>query len=374
MSALASLTSLFRYCIRSPIAGPPLRASITLTNRCNLRCITCTTWNRGDDYEHELTTEEILHLVDDLVGNGVRIFYFFGGEPLLHPGFFDIVSKVSRDLSLFSETVTNGTLLTEERVGRLFDANMNKIWVSIDGPEQIHDTIRGVPGTHARALAGLRRLCEEKLRRKSSMLIDLAVTVSRQNYQHIEELVESVKDLPLFEVNIRHMGVFFKEDIRNIEEVLDVDLDGDKKPLFSSGNDYVLSVEDIPRVRSIVRRLRERRYPFALHIEPHLFTVDDWNVGRRTARTCLHLWTQLCVNACGDVTPCMWWDGYRVGNVREKPVMEIWNSSGFQTIRKRINRLTACSKCTYFYLTLPENARRALQVPTFPFSSLFIRK
>ncbi|MBN2037165.1 MAG: radical SAM protein [Chitinispirillaceae bacterium] len=374
MVSMATFHSLFRYCICSPIAGPPLRASITLTNRCNLRCVTCATWNRGDDFSRELSTSELLKLIDELIAHGVRIFYFFGGEPFLHPGFFEIVAKVSKEHGLFSETVTNGTLLTEERVNNLFDAGMNKIWVSIDGPRETHDLLRGVPGTHAKAMAGLQRLCKEKLRRKSSMLIDLAVTVSHQNYRQLEELVESVKDLPLFEVNIRHMGVFFRDDIRNIETVLGVDLGGLKTPLFSSGNEYLLRVEDIPDLRSILKKLQSKKYPFQLHIEPHIFTVDDWRIGRKNAHTCLHIWTQLCINANGDVNPCMWWDGYVVGNIREKPVMELWNSEGFRNIRKNIRRLTACSKCTYFYLSLPENFRRALAVPHFPFKSLLIKK
>jgi len=370
MFSLDTIKSIYKYIVRSPVAGPPLRASLTLSNKCNLRCITCSTWNRGDDFKNELRPDELLRVVDELIDSGVRIFYLFGGEPLLYPGFFDVVKKISAK-GLFSETVSNGTLINEETAKKIIDSGLNKIWISLDGPCGVHDEIRGIPGTFDRALHGLKLICEEKKKTNSPILIDLAVTVSHINYKHLVELVDLVKDLPLFEVNIRHMGVFFKDDLQNIEKVLGVDMGGKNTPLFSRGEDKILTPEDIKELRPILRDLQSRKYNFALHIEPHFFTVDDWSIGRTDVHTCFHLWTQICINADGKVNPCMWWDGYVVGDVRKDSIMKIWNSPGFNKIRKNISKLSACSKCTYFYRTLPENIKRAVAVPNFPFKSLF---
>ncbi len=102
-------------------------------------------------------------------------------------------------------------------------------------------------------------------------------------------------------------------------------------------------------------------------------TNVDWRKGK-DVKSCLHLWTQINVDAQGHVIPCIWFDKVVLGNVKEKSLREIWNNERYRYLRKNFSRLTACSKCCYFYQSFTDNAKRALQVANFPFASLIRNK
>ncbi len=129
---------------------------------CNLRCghcfISCGPANRAFDL---LSLDEVDRRLEESVGLGVREYYFTGGEPFLHPG---IVEILTRALSCGPTTVlTNGTLLKPRQVAVLAEAAAESRFslefrVSIDGFDRAtHDALRG-EGTFERALVGLELL------------------------------------------------------------------------------------------------------------------------------------------------------------------------------------------------------------------------
>ena len=268
----------------------------------------------------------------------------------------------------------NGTLITDSVAADVIKSGLNKIWVSIDGPPETHDQLRGVNGTYAKAFRGLTNLIKAKKEADSDILIDLAVTISSLNYRLLPDIIENVKDLDLYQINVRHMGVFFEEDIENLNKVVGEPFQlGLKKGdlCFSEGDQIVLAPDQAREFRTIlyesVRQCDE--YGINLHYEPDLMTVVDWRKGK-TIKSCLHLWTQINVNAQGDVIPCLWYDKLIMGNIHNQSLKDIWNNEFACHLRKNFKKISACSKCCYFYLTLTQNAKRALEVANFPFKSL----
>lgn len=374
----ATLHSLGRYLLRAPVAGNPLRMCLTITDKCNLRCQSCAIWQRTHEGRGELSLAELTGVVRQAMQLGVRIFYIFGGEPLIRREFFELVKLISAEHGLFSETVTNGTLISEEVARQLVEVRLNKIWISLDGPPAVHDALRGVPGTFEKTLQGLKRLVEAKQKARSPMLIDLAVTISALNYRHLPELIECVRGIPLYEINIRHMGVFFEEDIQNINQTIGKNLGVTVQPdslCFSSGGSIVLDSHQAREFKLILRQASRlaAESGIPLHVEPALWNTFDWHKGRPIT-SCLHLWTQININAAGGVVPCLWYDLLEFGNIREEPLGTIWNNVHFQYMRTHLKEVHACSKCCYFYLTLPQNIKRAIQVANFPFKSLLVGK
>lgn len=376
MSLFSTSDSIIKYLLKISKAGPPLRAALTMTDRCNLRCSSCAVWKRNNQ-DKELSFDEIIKIIDECISLGVRIFYIFGGEPFIRKDFLDVISYISKEKKLFSETVTNGTLITKEVAERIIESKMNKIWISIDGPENIHNVLRGVEGTFQRALTGLNNLIEEKKKKNSDILVDLAVTVSKPNYKYLPKIVDIVKNMPLYEINIRHMGVFLENDIRNLNEIL-----GEKFKLnlnnnelcFSTGKEILLNREECLELRTILKEIETlgNKYNIPIHIEPGLDTITDWTIGKKI-NSCLHLWTQLNINAQGKVIPCLWYDLLEIGDVRKSSIKEIWNNERYQYIRKNFSKLKSCSKCCYFYLDFRSNFKRALKVANFPFKKLIFK-
>jgi MoaA/NifB/PqqE/SkfB family radical SAM enzyme len=106
----------------------PIMAHIIPTRRCNLSCTYC---NEYDDFSKPVPTETIIHRINRLADLGTVIVTLSGGEPLLHPDLDDII-RAMRRRGLIAGMITNGYLLTPDRVKRLNQAGLDWLQISID--------------------------------------------------------------------------------------------------------------------------------------------------------------------------------------------------------------------------------------------------
>src|ERR1039457_6578779 len=126
---------------------------VSITDRCNYKCIYCRTGEMGAQYP-ELSIEEYLRLIKLFVGLGITKVRLTGGEPLLRRGLVELVRELSRlqtvngdrlDLAL----TTNGHLLAG-LAAPLKAAGMDRVTVSMDAVEPgIFERITRVPGSYA---------------------------------------------------------------------------------------------------------------------------------------------------------------------------------------------------------------------------------
>jgi MoaA/NifB/PqqE/SkfB family radical SAM enzyme len=131
----------------------PLFVSYNVTGRCNMKCVFCEWWKNQIP---ELSTKKALKAIDAVCSLGIPFFDLSGGEPLLRQDLFIIAKRVASHGCLVSMN-TNGTLLTESNVSKVAN-NFDTIVVSLDGPREIHDKIRGVSGTYEKATNGIHLL------------------------------------------------------------------------------------------------------------------------------------------------------------------------------------------------------------------------
>src|SRR4030095_6691292 len=106
----------------------PIEAQIIPIRRCNLSCTYC---NEFDDSSQPVPTEEMLHRIDLLAALGTAVITISGGEPLLHPEFDEIIKRI-RSHGILAGLITNGYLLTAERIRRLNHAGLDHLQISID--------------------------------------------------------------------------------------------------------------------------------------------------------------------------------------------------------------------------------------------------
>src|SRR5579871_680159 len=106
----------------------PVMAHIIPIRRCNLAC---TYWNEYDDVSKPVATEVMLERLDQLAALGTTIVTFSGGEPLLHPELDQLIAHV-RSRGIIAGMITNGYLLTAQRVQQLNDAGLDHMQISID--------------------------------------------------------------------------------------------------------------------------------------------------------------------------------------------------------------------------------------------------
>ena len=113
----------------------PVAAHLIPVRRCNLSCAYC---NEYDDHSSAVPTPDVLRRVDLLAALGTGIVTMSGGEPLLHPDLDKIIRHV-RAQGMIATAITNGYLLTRERITRLNRAGLDHLQISIDNvvPDEV---------------------------------------------------------------------------------------------------------------------------------------------------------------------------------------------------------------------------------------------
>src|SRR6185437_1500057 len=101
---------------------------IVPTRRCNLSCTYC---NEFDDFSKPVAVAEMIRRIDLLADLGTSIISFSGGEPLLHPELDDLIARI-RQRGAIAGMITNGYLLTADRIRRLNRAGLEHMQISID--------------------------------------------------------------------------------------------------------------------------------------------------------------------------------------------------------------------------------------------------
>ncbi len=132
------------------------------------------------------STEQEKEILKQIYNSGAFGIAFEGGEPLLRTDLAEILA-FSRSLPLHTSLVTNGTLL-ESRIDEIARYVDGVVYVSLDGLEKTHDTIRGFSGCFRKALRGI-----TASREKASVTIN--TTIMAENVHEIEDLVKLAKEL-----------------------------------------------------------------------------------------------------------------------------------------------------------------------------------
>lgn len=133
---------------------------VSITDRCNYKCVYCRTGEMGAQYP-ELETDEYLRLIKLFVGLGISKVRLTGGEPLLRRGLVGLVKDLSALRTLDGEPLdlaltTNGHLL-DELAAPLKSAGLNRVTVSMDAVDAAtFERITRIPGSFETVLKGVR--------------------------------------------------------------------------------------------------------------------------------------------------------------------------------------------------------------------------
>jgi radical SAM protein with 4Fe4S-binding SPASM domain len=344
----------------------PSWITFQLLEGCNLRCRMCYEWGETGAYHArgKLATLElalVLRTVDECLPTK-PLFEFFGGEPLLYPGLFDVISRI-RDGGCMLAFPTNGTLL-EAHAERLVETAPTRIWVSLDGPAEINDRQRGV-GVFHRALRGIEAVSRNK-RLTGSRYPELGVTyvVTPETFRHIETFFLEAIDLSMLScVSIELQSYATADQAREYREVLHQEFGVTATPCADA---YVrdpavfvgIDVESVTRQMVKVRRACSERgivfysQPKSLDTENlrHYFRAD-WRAMTDWKPRCGVPWVAAEISARGDVTTCHTFYDLPLGNIHEQSLLEIWQGAAVNQVRTHLrNQLfPICTACCRYY-------------------------
>lgn len=163
----------------------PLHVAHSVTFKCNLRCNYCGWWDRK---YYEMTTKEVKRAMKELAQLGAVSWGFSGGEPLIRKDINELIDYGNK-LGFITNLTTNG-LLVKNHINSL--KKLDLMTVSIDGPEKVHDAIRG-KGSFEKAIEAI------KLAKNNNINISASVVLSNVNLENdcrgLKELLSIFKQL-----------------------------------------------------------------------------------------------------------------------------------------------------------------------------------
>ncbi len=323
------------------------------TKACNLRCQHCRAVPEAERAAAELTTGEGIGLIDQLAEVTKPVLILSGGEPLYRPDIFDLAAH-GRDRGFRMALATNGTLVNRDVARRIRTTGFSRIAVSLDGAlADTHDRFRRLPGSHARALEGLRHLREEGLS------VQINSTIARHNVSELPALLDLAMSIGADALHIFMLvpvgcGVTIADremlPADEYERVLNWFYDRSKTCEIDLKATCAPHYFRVRAQRILAERQHgDRSTPFVAH-GTRMKAAPDPAGGRPLStmtRGCL-AGTAVCfVSHVGDVFPC----GYlpvSAGSTREQRFADIWSRSDvFARLRDPGQFEGKCGVCRY---------------------------
>lgn len=306
---------------------------LLLKSSCNCRCSMCDIWL--DKTGREMPLSLIETMLDQMHALQTREIVLSGGEPLMHSEAEKICREIkSRGLRL--TLLTTGLLLKRHSswISRLVD----RIYVSLDGPEAVHNRIRNIPQACAKLAAGVsavRRLAPD-------LPIGARCTVQQENFRSLNETVSTARQLGLDSIS------FLAADIQPGHF---------GRPDRWKGKNIAISASDLPQLRNALDRLyAEQAREFATgfivespeKLEHKLYRYFQALAGRGDfpAVHCNAPWVSTVIETDGRLRPCFFHRHYP-GDPAEQPLDQILNAAPASDWRRDLDmqRDPICTRC-----------------------------
>ena len=159
----------------------PLAVRWQLTNRCPNRCIYCKIWD--DDCSGELSTAQILTVIDSLNKQGTQTISFSGGEPLLRNDIGAILNYCQKN-NISTSMNSNGELVGQ-RINDIQALDLLKL--SLDGPEEVHNEIAHCNGSYQKVIAAI------EIAQAKGIKTIFTTTITKYNVRYLTFILETAE-------------------------------------------------------------------------------------------------------------------------------------------------------------------------------------
>ena len=298
-----------------------------LTERCNLRCRHC---YQGGRRVPEMTVGEVKQEIDGATEmfqaweseHGVSVspsIHFTGGEPFLYGGLWDVLSH-ARGEGYGVALMANGCLISTDDAQRAFGLGVSDIQVSLEGPPDLHDSIRG-RGSFAAASKGVENLL------RAGNRVSANVTLSRLNIDQIEETTELARTMGFYGIGFSRMVPCGRGKALRGRLLAPQELRQAYQRILTLNTPSFEVMSGDP----LAGTLLESKIPSGCNL-----TLSGCSAG----------FSGITITSDGLVMPCRR-IGLAAGNLKRKPLREIWASSRLLwKLRRRESYQGKCGHCT----------------------------
>ena len=348
-----------------PRRDPPGPVVIwNLVRRCNLTCMHCYSISADIDFPGELSTQEVLGVMEDLKAFGVPALILSGGEPLLRPDLFEIAQR-AKALGFYTALSTNGTLIDATLAARIAATGFDYVGISLDGLEQTHDCFRRKAGAFQGALNGI-RLC-----RDAGVRVGARFTLTQDNAADLPGLLDLVEAERIDKFYLSHLNYAGRGNVNRKRDARFATARAAMDLLFERCWDYAQRGPD----KEFVTGNNDADGVYLLHwVRPNIAALNEDHLRKKLAE-----WggnasgvNVANIDNLGNVHPdTMWWD-CTLGNVRSRPFSAIWRDTrhpimaGLKARPRRIGG--RCAGCAYFDICGGNTRVRAMKLTGDPWA------
>lgn len=303
---------------------------LELTNRCNLDCSICfrKTWHESPLEITQQTLKNFNFQIKELP-NLKSIVLGGIGEPL----YSLFIENVILNLKDYELIITSNGTIGKKKLLQTIARNVNLLIISIDGSPQIHKKIRG--STLETVIINLKNIQDMVNKNKKNKLkLQVQFVASTENIQDIFKVMDLLDILGI--------------DTLVVSNLLPQDYQDSQRILYTRYENK--------KIRNLFDKMRLYAYRKSLKL-----ILPEYEL--RTERRCNFIENNsVYITAAGDVVPCYrfshnsteWIFGrekkiakYSFGNINQKKLIDIWNSSSFADFRQMVynNRYPSCTDC-----------------------------
>lgn len=295
-----------------------------ITSRCNMNCIHCNV--KGYDKPEELTTEQMMSIIDMLYEAKVFEVSVGGGEPLLRPDVYDLLEYLAYK-DLFPGLLSNGLLLDDIAIEKLERIGLKKIQVSIDGASaETYESIRGIRGSFKKVVERIKTIAQSSIPLQVNTvamkynineipnILDLSLKIGATDFRVVTliPITKELKSLQISDEQLAHLVYFLKKKREELKGEISIVL---------------------PTLKSL----------FEKETTTLLSEIGDENSLMCEAGTVL-----ATITSCGDLIPCTYFRSpeFIGGNLTKSSLREIWiTSHAFEKFRNLGKLPSECTSC-----------------------------
>jgi len=340
----------------STSAPAPLTIYWSINSVCNLRCKMCDVgmFNEEGMFFKNLRIDRKLHEIDievfkraiDEVAEDKPYIAITSTEPLMYKPLMEAIAHCTK--RGLRTGVTTGAYMLPKMADALAEAGLTRLSVSIDGPPDVHNHIRGRTDSFDHSYRGMEMFAAACRRLGREPEIYINCTISNMNFDRLVDLYEAIAPLPISSINFTYLWVIDEETAAQ-QNALYGDRYSVTGSCYSEWTDPTKI--DIDVLYDQIKQLKDRP---RVHFSP-LFTKEELRTyfhrpdefvaakGR-----CLASWFFLQILADGNVIVFTRCHNKPVGNIYKNSIPEIWNGSQMKDWRsfiRDVGRMPMCKRC-----------------------------
>jgi MoaA/NifB/PqqE/SkfB family radical SAM enzyme len=332
-----------------------------VNNVCNLHCKMCdvgTKNTQSNFYDHmvgahpiNMPKELIFKIIDEVYANWptTKLGYAFT-EPSVYPFLIESL-RYANEKKIFTSITTNALQLAKQ-ADDLIEAGLNELCISLDGPPEIHNVIRGNKQSFEKALAGIEKIFSNKNNRTK---VSVFCAITEWNIGHLMPFLEYLKSYPLHQVGFMHTVFNTEEQANEHNKIF-----GNSYFATSSNIDELnFNAYNLPLLHEEITAIKKTEFKFPIRFQPEINSLAQLqsyyhHPEIKFGKLCTDAFNHLMVKSDGSVIPthsrCY---NIKAGNLHQHSLKEIWNAELVQNLRKDLLKagglFPSCTRCCSAY-------------------------